>query len=157
MTMLTRNFRDTEISISDSRPDLVIPFEELAPHLVANAMRVLEGFMQPARDLAGALETLSFIRSQALNDATPGASPTSSHMTGLGCDFRPLRITPALFWAMAQPFDDTLEYSGALEASRATWDKLNIYTGPGTFHVGLRPLEEGPGRRRIYRDWQRIG
>ena len=114
---LTPDFNDWEISTSIEHPDLVIPFDDLAPRLVANAMRVLEGFAQPARDAVGGMGVLSFIRSPALTAAIPGAKVGGSHESGLAMDFRPLVITPAQFWAMAQRFDETLAHSGMLDAA----------------------------------------
>lgn len=148
--LLTGNFHDWELSVSSDHPELITPFDELPAHLVANAMRVLLEFGQPSRDLAGEHEVLSFIRGPELNN-TVGGVPTSSHLTGLGLDFRPVGlITPKTYWSMAE--------IGSLAGAGARWDKLNMYTrfDPASFHVGLRPVEAGPGRMRLYVDWKRI-
>lgn len=146
--LLTPNYHDWELSVSSDHPDLVTPFDQLEPLLVANAMRVLLEFAQPSRDLAGRHEVLSFIRSPALNEALPGASPTSSHMLGLALDFRP--PDPRLYLELAK--------GGMLEEAGCRWDKLNMYTkfDPFSFHVALRPAEAGAGRMLLYVDWERI-
>lgn len=147
----SENFTRTEMVASRDHPELALAFEEVEAGHLLNAMRVVLLYMQPARNLAGPIGVLSFIRGTDLNDVLVdlgAAVPDSDHLVGLACDFKPLRMSSEEFWRLA--------ISGALQAAGCTWDKLNLYTGAGTFHVALRPVQDGPQRMRLYVDWQRV-
>ncbi len=147
MSQPAPNFVQGDFVRSREHPDLELALEELEPAWLINGMRVMLLSVQPFRDFAGAIGVLSFIRSRALSQAIPGAKIGGDHEDGLACDFRTLEM----------PADEFFEAICRGHVPRATWDKLNIYTGPRTFHVAHRPLELGAPRRRIYRDWERIG
>ncbi len=101
--------------------------------------------MQPTRDFAGRLDMTSFIRGPELNAAVGGVDD-SDHLTGRACDFLPAEMNArALIEALA-----------AGEVPAAEWDKLNLYTkgpGAGSIHVANRRLEDGPGRRLVFVNW----
>lgn len=141
------NFDPHDLVNSDSHPELELALDELAPALWIAAMRVLLLSVQPFRDFAGRLAVLSFIRSRALSEAIPGAKIGGDHEHGLACDFKLLDMS-------AEAFFEAVRRG---HVPRATWDKLNLYSGPRTFHVAQRPLEVGAPRRRLYVDWQRVG
>lgn len=144
----SENFTRGEMVDSRDHPELALAFEEVEAGHLLNAMRVLLLFLQPARTLAGAIGVLSFIRGQDLNDVLPGAVPDSDHLVGLAADFKPLAMSAEQFWQLAK--------RGYLQGAGASWDKLNLYSASGTFHVSQRPVEDGPPRHRLYVDWQRV-
>lgn len=109
-------------------------------------MRVMLLSLQPFRDFAGRIGVLSFIRGDELNKAVGGIEG-SDHLFGLAADFKTLDMPAHEFFSAIQRG----------HVPRATWDQLNIYTAPGTFHVAHRPLEDGGPRRRIYSNWERVG
>jgi hypothetical protein len=141
------NFVWRDFLRSREHPDLELELDDVVPAWWINAMRVMLLSLQPYRDFAGRLGVLSFIRSRTLSEAIPGAKIGGDHETGLAADFKTLDMAAADFFEAVERGD----------VPRATWDKLNIYTRPATFHVAHRPLELGAPRRRIYRDWERIG
>ncbi len=141
---ISPDFHDWELTVSTEHPDLVTPLVDVDPLHIANAMRVVLGHLQPTRDFAGQVTTLSFIRYAELN-AAAGSKPTSSHLLGLAADYRPSEISAL----------DLFESFQRMDVPGATWDKLNLYTGSRPYiHVAFRPVEEGQGRLRIYRDWE---
>ncbi|MFW6124833.1 MAG: hypothetical protein ACOC46_01685 [Pirellulales bacterium] len=78
-----------------------------------------------------------------------GGVADSRHLLGLAADWIPRETDAATVYRWC-----------ALRAERLEFDRLNIYTGlqPMTLHVDLRLWEEGPPRRRFYRDspWRRV-
>jgi hypothetical protein len=144
MAKISTNFYDWELVVSAEHPHLITPVEDLDFETVANAMRLVLDVMQPARDVAGRLDVLSFCRSLQLNDAVGGVAD-SDHLDGLACDFRPALLTAVEFFEMAR--------DGLLECA---WDKLNLYTETDTLHVSIRRLEDGPPRGRLFIDWQEV-
>jgi zinc D-Ala-D-Ala carboxypeptidase len=65
---------------------LGIPNQPTAEHLL-NMQYVAEQIFDPAREFVGGpLMASSFYRSKSLNDAIPGSSKTSQHMTGEAVD-----------------------------------------------------------------------
>ncbi len=147
MSSPSKNFSRIEWVRSKDHRDLQTPFEDLGMTITMNCMRLTLLFMQPTRDRVGKLYTLSWCRNIDLNSAVGGVAK-SSHLLGLGVDFEPLQIpTHALL---------SLALSGELASVGAQWDKLNLYPDSNTYHVGLRPIEDGQSRMRIYRDWERI-
>ena len=142
--LVAPSFDEGELVASRDHAELAYTFADIGARRSSNATRLLCGFMQPARDFAGRIDVLSFVRSPALNTAIPGAKPDSDHLDGNACDFRTAEAEPAAF----------LEAARRDEIPGAEWDKLNLYTESATFHVANRPLEEGPGRRRVFIDWQ---
>lgn len=148
--LVTANYHDWELVVSEDHPELAYKFDEVPAHLLANAMRLLMDFGQPSRDLAGEHTVLSFIRTPALTAAIPGAKVGGSHESGLAMDFRPKLVEPMVYWELAT--------SGALADAGCRWDKLNMYTNfdPFSFHVAIRPAGAGPAMMRLYRDWERV-
>ena len=142
------NFRPHELVASRDHPELEFKFYRLRPAMLVSAMRVVLLTMQPFRDLVGQIDVLSFCRSRELSLAIPGAKIGGDHEDGLACDFKPTEISAEEFLELAT--------SGQLEAAGATWDKLNLYTSSGTWHVAHRLVEAGPPRMRIYVDWQLV-
>ena len=122
MSSVSADFTERELVASRDHPELELVLEELEPRILLNASRIVWTFMQHARDHAGRLAVLSFIRSRALSEATPGAKIGGSHEDGLAVDFQPLDMTPEAFF----------EAIRRGHVPRASWDKLNLYTGPGT-------------------------
>lgn len=147
MSWPSANFRPHELVRSRDYPGLELKTYRLRPAMMACAMRVVLLTMQPFRDRVGRIDVLNFCRGLALNNAVDGV-PGSDHLKGLACDFKPAEISAAAFLELAK--------SGELEAAGATWDKLNLYSEPGTFHVGHRLVEAGPPRGLIYVDWQPV-
>lgn len=131
---------------SREHPELALVLEEVDRWILVNAMRVLLCSLQPFRNVAGRIAVLSFIRGEDLNDLLPGAVPDSDHLVGLAADFKTLDMGADAFFEMVRRG----------HAAGATWDKLNIYTNAGTFHVSHRPVDAGAPRQRIYADWNRI-
>lgn len=143
-------FVEQDFVRSRQHPELELVLDEVEPSVLINAQRVMLWSLYPFRLAAGRIAVLSFIRGADLNDMlvrTHGAKPDSDHLVGLAADFTPLDMTPDQFFDMIR--------RGHVPA--ATWDKLNMYTEAGSFHVGHRPVDVGPPRRRIYVDWQRVG
>lgn len=147
MSWPSPNFRPHELVRSRDHPDLELKAYRLRPAMMVCAMRVVLLTMQPYRDTVGRIDVLSFCRGSALNAAVGGVED-SDHLEGLACDFKLAKISAEAFIELA--IDGTLERGGA------TWDKLNLYSSPGTFHVAHRLIEAGAPRMRIYVDWQPI-
>lgn len=141
------NFLPFEFVRSTDFPQLALELEQLTPAQWIHIGRLLHTTMQPFRDFAGRLGVLSWVRSRELSEAIPGAKIGGDHEDGLAVDFRTLDMDAEQF----------LEAVRRGHVPRATFDKLNLYSGPGTFHAAHRPLELGPPRRRLYVDWQRVG
>lgn len=135
-----------DLTRSRDFPELELELAELDPEQIINAMRVLLLAVQPFRDFAGRVAVLSFVRSRELSGAIPGAKIGGDHEAGLAIDFRLLDLDVDLF----------LEAAKAGEIPGATWDKLNLYSSSGTWHVAQRLLETGPPRGRIYVDWKLV-
>lgn len=144
---ISEHFRRYELVVSDEHPELAYTFLTLPRSLLVNSMRVTLLSMQPFRNVAGRIDVLSFCRGEELNAAVGGVDD-SDHLEGLACDFKPREISAPKFLELAR--------DGALERAGATWDKLNLYVGPGTFHVSQRLVEAGPPRMLIFVDWQTV-
>ena len=69
MAKLSPWFTGFELVRSTSRPDLVIPFDELPGMHAANLQRVVDLHLHPVRGHVGKLRVLGGYRSQALQDA----------------------------------------------------------------------------------------
>ncbi|MCP4871593.1 MAG: hypothetical protein GY898_23030 [Proteobacteria bacterium] len=151
-TKVSTDFTQRELVRSRDFPELELELVEVEAFVLINAAWVVFSFLQPARTRAGGrLGVLSFIRGDDLNDMLVrhrGAKPDSDHKVGLAADFVPLDMTAEAFFELAM--------TGELEAAGCSWDKLNLYEDPGTFHVAHRPVGAGPPRMRVYRGWQRI-
>lgn len=148
MSWPSPNFRPHELVRSRDHPELELKIFRLRPAMMVCAMRVVLLAMQPFRDRVGRIDVLSFCRGPALNAALPNSVPDSDHLEGLACDFKPAEISAADFLELAK--------SGELEAAGATWDKLNLYSSSGTFHVAHRLVEAGAPRMRVYVDWELV-
>lgn len=139
------HFVGRELVISRQHPELELVLEEVEPWILINALRVLWCSLVPFRSVAGRIAVLSFIRPEDLN-AMVGGVDDSDHLVGLAADFRPLDIAPHEFFELVKRG----------HCAGATFDKLNLYGDAGTFHVAHRPVDAGPPRGLIFRDWQRI-
>lgn len=148
MSRPSENFVNEDFVRSRHHPELALVLEEVDRWILINAMRVLLCSLQPFRNVAGRIAVLSFIRGADLNDllvTTHGAKPDSDHLVGLAADFKPLDMGADAFFEMVRRG----------HAAGATWDKLNLYTDAGTFHVSHRLVDAGPPRQRVYLDWIR--
>lgn len=147
---LAPNFTTHEMVGSSRHPELETPWASLEATPASNLTRLVLGFLQPVRDSWGRVEILSGYRGLDLNRAVGGVD-NSRHLLGLAADWIPRDqgATAAEVYRWC-----------ALKAEALEFDRLCIYTGldPMTLHVDLRLWEEGPPRRRFYRDspWRRV-
>ena len=147
MSKLSPFFSGSELVRSTSRPDLVIPFDEIPAIHASNLQRVVDLHLHPVRVRVGKLRVLGGYRSQALQDAlrkipTAGAASRSRHVLGLAVDYVPDFFDPvALFKLLA---------GGGVEG--ATWDRLALYIERDVpnLHVDFRPWEAGEQRRKLF-------
>ena len=155
MPLATENFPWRELLDSREHPELVTPFEELAPIVVYNLTRLLFVHLQRLRDHVGGVLPTSGYRGPELSAAVRGphaSSRPSTHESGRAVDYVLFEADPADVWR-ALVLD---------ELEGVEFDRLAIYPDeePSRFHADIRPLESGPLRRRLYTveagEWRRV-
>ena len=136
---ISRNFPDSDLTVSADHPELVVPFEDLPASVVVNLTRLVCMFLQPLRDVVGPVVPTSGHRSLELNAAV-GATG-ERHPLGLAADFyTPRRAAIEVFMLV----------SGG--QTHATFDRLCLYPRQNRMHVDLGPVEDGRPRRLFYVD-----